>query len=299
MGKTYVFSEFGFGNHGPLLVLDELDRSGARRRQWQLLQKRFTLSWSEERYCIGRFDLATYESEPCPTSARITEESNRCRDCEYSSGFNPSFYNVPRHQISPQQAAYNARPHAVYLAYFGRGLLKVGISSEDRNRTRLLEQGALAAKIIARFENAYDARNFEARISKTAALREVVQAAAKRRALVTGLMSEDLAAELTAGISKVASALGSPLPLGDHVELLHSYFGDELPSIKEATDLTNRHVSYVSGICIGLVGDSLILSQAGRLFFFGLKTILSRVVRYEAEECRNAVEPEPSQLRLL
>lgn len=299
MRKTYVLSEFGFGSHGPLFVLDEVGRSGTRRKQWHLLQERFTLSWSEERYCIGRFDLSTYESEPCPTSARITEKSNRCKDCEYSSGFNPSFYNVARHQISPQQAAYNARPHAVYLAYFGRGLLKVGISSEDRNRTRLLEQGALAASIIARFANAYEAREFEERISRTAVLREIVQAAAKRRALLAGSISEDLTAELTSGISRVASALGSPLPLDDRVELLRSYFGDKIPSIGEATDLTSRDISYVSGRSIGLVGDSLILEQAGRLFLFGLKTILSRVIWYQAEECRNAVGPEPSQLSLL
>lgn len=299
MVKRYVFAEFDFGSKGPLLVLDELGRLGARRRHWHLLQKSFTLSWSGDRYCIGRFDLSTYESEPCPTKAQLAGKGWRCRECEYSSGFNPSFYNVPRHQISPQQSAYNARPHAVYLACFGRGLLKVGISSEDRNRKRLLEQGALEARIISRFEDAYAARELEERISRSAALREIVQAATKRKALVAGLISEDLAAEITAVISRVETALGSPLPLAERVELLSAYFGDHVPSLEEGTDLTNRDISYVSGTCVGLVGDSLILKQADRLFLFGLRTIISRVVCCESKERRNAIEPEPSQLSLL
>ncbi len=299
MNSTYILSGYGFDDGGPYFVLDGLDRRSDRRQSWHLLQKDLTLSWSADRYCIGRFDLRTYESDPCPNGARVFEKRNRCRDCEYACGFNPAFYNVPEHQISPQQAVYNARPHAVYLAFFDRRLLKVGIASEDRNVTRLLEQGALAAKIIAICENAYEARRIEKQISDTKLLREMVHTVTKRSALVTGLRAGGVGEELDAAISNLSISLGMSLETRKPVDLLRSYFGGSAPTLEEATDLTGKEIEYVSGNCIGLVGDSLILRQGERNFVFGLKTVLSQVVQLDNRVRPNAVQPEPTQLRLL
>ncbi|MGW0736361.1 DUF2797 domain-containing protein [Streptomyces sp. NPDC002851] len=46
--------------------------------------------------------------------------------------------------------AGDPRPYAVYLAWFGPGLLKVGITAVERGSARLLEQGAVAYTWLGR-----------------------------------------------------------------------------------------------------------------------------------------------------
>lgn len=53
--------------------------------------------------------------------------------------------------------------HAVYLASFGPGAIKVGVARWERRRARLIEQGALAALIVAR-DDGQQVRRLEATI---------------------------------------------------------------------------------------------------------------------------------------
>ncbi|RNL74170.1 DUF2797 domain-containing protein [Streptomyces sp. I6] len=47
------------------------------------------------------------------------------------------------HSVAADTVADDPRPFRVYLAWFGPGLLKVGITAEERGTARLLEQGAV------------------------------------------------------------------------------------------------------------------------------------------------------------
>ncbi|MFE9881158.1 DUF2797 domain-containing protein, partial [Streptomyces sp. NPDC005784] len=49
----------------------------------------------------------------------------------------------PPHSVAADTLADDQRPYHVYLAWFGPGMVKVGITRVERGSTRLLEQGAV------------------------------------------------------------------------------------------------------------------------------------------------------------
>ena len=140
--STLVFSGLGYGADGPYLQMNDLEAQ--KQMRLPVLGRTFTLKKLPQRYCIGPFDLKTYESSACPLMTELpdaaTYSDDMCPACREATGFNPAFYNADA--ISPQQRAYNLTPHFVYMAYFSPAHLKVGISSETRGIERLLEQGA-------------------------------------------------------------------------------------------------------------------------------------------------------------
>jgi hypothetical protein len=83
------------------------------------------------RRCLGAQGL------PCPRRADLPGDSTRalCADC---TAFDR------RHSVAADTAMDDPRPFRLYLAWFGPGLLKLGITAAERGDARLLEQGALA-----------------------------------------------------------------------------------------------------------------------------------------------------------
>lgn len=145
---------------GPYLLLNAIESS--KQIRYPLWGKTISLFRTDRRFCIGRFDLRTFESSVCPLKIEFlpSEKDNMCPACREATGFNPSFYYAD--SISPQQREYNQTPHFVYMAYFSPDHVKAGISSETRGIERLLEQGARSACIVGRFSNADEARILEA-----------------------------------------------------------------------------------------------------------------------------------------
>jgi hypothetical protein len=179
-----LLSGYGFDEAlGPYLVLDELTRGATVRRRFHVRNAPLTLTSTAARFCTGTFDLDTYESHPCPEQAAINGELETCFRCFKRTGFNPSFYNVPRDSLSPAQRAYNQRPHVVYLAYFAEGSVKIGISSHDRVFVRWRGQGARLALRLCSVDDAYAAREVEERGVRLAGLPETMRAARKRELL--------------------------------------------------------------------------------------------------------------------
>ncbi|MFH8566674.1 DUF2797 domain-containing protein [Streptomyces sp. NPDC017988] len=84
-----------------------------------------------ERRCVGA------RGNPCPLRAVVPARATqaRCPECaRLDRAFSVAADGVPD----------DPRPYRVYLAWFGAGLLKVGITAEERGAMRLLEQGAVA-----------------------------------------------------------------------------------------------------------------------------------------------------------
>ncbi|MEU6815802.1 DUF2797 domain-containing protein [Streptomyces sp. NPDC046860] len=82
------------------------------------------------RRCVGA------RGHPCPTGATVPARSTgaRCDECA----------RLDRaHSVAADTLADDPRPYRVYLAWFGPGLVKVGITGEERGSARLLEQGAV------------------------------------------------------------------------------------------------------------------------------------------------------------
>jgi hypothetical protein len=94
-----------------------------------------------ERRCLGVRRGGS--RHPCPTGAGVgaAGRSPQCPDC---ARLDRSY------SVAADTIADDPRPYRVYLAWFGPGLLKVGITAEERGAVRLLEQGAVAWSWLGR-----------------------------------------------------------------------------------------------------------------------------------------------------
>ncbi|WP_435175906.1 DUF2797 domain-containing protein [Actinacidiphila sp. bgisy145] len=95
---------------------------------------RLALDAAAVRRCAGvwRADRAV----PCPRGAELPPAARRdqCEECGALDR---------RSSVAADTVPDDPRPYRVYLAYFGPGLLKVGITAAARGRLRLLEQAAV------------------------------------------------------------------------------------------------------------------------------------------------------------
>ncbi|MBW8799592.1 MAG: DUF2797 domain-containing protein [Streptomyces sp.] len=82
------------------------------------------------RECVGA------RGHACPTRTPVSGRSTgaRCEECA----------RLDRaHSVAADTVADDPRPYHVYLAWFGPGMVKVGITAVERGSARLLEQGAV------------------------------------------------------------------------------------------------------------------------------------------------------------
>ncbi|MFH8896957.1 DUF2797 domain-containing protein [Streptomyces coeruleorubidus] len=126
MAQAWKCSGLRWSADGPVLAWD-----GGRRS---------TLTWGKRvafgvaeggvRTCVGA------RGHACPTGAAVSGRSTgaRCEECA----------RLDRaHSVAADTIADDPRPYHVYLAWFGPGMVKVGITAEERGSARLLEQGAV------------------------------------------------------------------------------------------------------------------------------------------------------------
>ncbi|MFF8774461.1 DUF2797 domain-containing protein [Kitasatospora sp. NPDC015120] len=95
------------------------------------------------RRCTGAWLEGRDERTPCPHHAVIAPDGAavQCASCQ----------SVDRGlALARDQILDDGRTYRLYLAWFGEGLLKVGLTAEQRGTSRLLEQGALAWTFAAR-----------------------------------------------------------------------------------------------------------------------------------------------------
>ncbi|MFF5877476.1 DUF2797 domain-containing protein [Streptomyces californicus] len=90
-----------------------------------------------ERHCVGA------RGNVCPLAAVVPGRSTggRCAECA----------RLDRaHSVAADTLADDPQTYRVYLAWFGPGLVKVGITGEERGAARLREQGAVAFTWLGR-----------------------------------------------------------------------------------------------------------------------------------------------------
>ncbi|TWV37733.1 DUF2797 domain-containing protein [Streptomyces misionensis] len=90
----------------------------------------FTVPEGARRTCVGA------RGHACPARAPVSPRSTgaRCEECA----------RLDRaHSVAADTIADDPRPYRVYLAWFGPGMAKVGITAVERGPARLLEQGAV------------------------------------------------------------------------------------------------------------------------------------------------------------
>ncbi|PSL01023.1 uncharacterized protein DUF2797 [Murinocardiopsis flavida] len=95
---------------------------------------------SGPRGCVGVWDPASDRRVACPASVAPEGTDAQCARC--------AARDLGR--ALARDAHTDDRDYVLYLAYFGPGLFKVGLTAAARGVLRLLEQGALTYTLLAR-----------------------------------------------------------------------------------------------------------------------------------------------------
>lgn len=291
--KTLVFSGLGYSAEGPYLQVNDLE--GKVQMRLPVLGRTFSMRVLPQRYCIGAFDLKTYESRACEMAMELPPSSeykdDMCPACREATGFNPAFYNAEN--ISPQQRAYNLTPHFVYMAYFSPAHLKVGISSETRGIERLLEQGARVAGILKRYPNADEARALEAQLCGQEGILETMRVGTKNK-----LLSEAFDPQAAIDCVLATCRKHGIEPEGGVLDLTPYYFGEveQVPDLLQVPEGAPTDVC--GGRCVGMVGGTLAFEQQGNVFVMPVKDWESHAVEITLGECLCEYEYQPQQVSL-
>ena len=126
MAQAWKCSGLRWSADGPVLVWDGGRRSAPARGK----RLAFGVADGGVRTCAGA------RGHACPVRAVVPGRSTgaRCEECA----------RLDRaHSVAADTIADDPRPYHVYLAWFGPGLVKVGITAGERGSARLLEQGAV------------------------------------------------------------------------------------------------------------------------------------------------------------
>ncbi|MFJ5558233.1 DUF2797 domain-containing protein [Streptomyces sp. NPDC093250] len=126
MGQAWSCSGLRWSAEGPVLLWD-----GGRRSALTWGKRvAFAVAEGGVRTCVGA------RGHACPLGAPVPARSTgaRCEECA----------RLDRaHSVAADTLADDPRPYRVYLAWFGPGMVKVGITAAERGPARLLEQGAV------------------------------------------------------------------------------------------------------------------------------------------------------------
>ncbi|MBT3155241.1 DUF2797 domain-containing protein [Streptomyces sp. CHD11] len=126
MAQAWRCSGLRWSADGPVLAWD-----GGRRSALTWGKRvAFGVADGGVRACVGA------RGHACPLGAAVPGRSTgaRCEECA----------RLDRaHSVAADTLADDPRPYRVYLAWFGPGMTKVGITAERRGGARLLEQGAV------------------------------------------------------------------------------------------------------------------------------------------------------------
>ncbi len=245
------------------------------------LGKTLTLEFdTAQRYCTGWRDITAGTRHACPDKNVVAEKYEQCPACQKRTGFNPAFYHAT--SVSTQQEARNQEPHFLYLAHFGPGTVKVGISHAARGRSRLLEQGARSALVLDTFPTAHVARSYEAKIAALPGIVETVQLRKKIAELSRHYDEKAAAEELKATRTAAEQVLGVSFAKNDVLFLDPVFFPDGTPKLGNAHDCSDQN--RVSGLVTGMLGTLLFCRHADSDVFLPLKKYAGYNVRLSDEQ---------------
>lgn len=153
------------------------------------------------RHCVGVWRGGRWTA--CPYVATLPGEARRDQ-CEGCAALDRSS------SVAADTRVDDPRPYAVYLAYFGPGRHKVGITAVERGDTRLLEQAAICFGFLGEGP-LMTARRTEAVLGAALRVPDRMPGAAKRAARYRLPPADERAAELRS-LHDAVTALREELP---------------------------------------------------------------------------------------
>jgi len=260
---NYLLTTTGFdAARNPFLVLQQNNSFASFSPLEQTLSLSFDTS---QRFCTGWRDMEASERHPCPEQKAIDSKYETCPACQQRTGFNPAFYNAAT--VSEQQEKRNQLPHALYLAYFGGNVVKIGITLGSRVTSRLLEQGARSAIVLEEFASANIARQHEATIARLDGIFETISVQRKLKLFEAPYSNAEAERILTETRVHIMNETKTSYD-GEVVQHFDAhYFPNETPNLATLHTVAN----VISGKVIGMIGSVLLCQNDSRLVALPLK----------------------------
>ena len=228
-------------------------------------------------------DFENHCSQICPDSATVDGKYENCLKCRDRTGFNPAFYNAD--SVSAQQEKINQNPHFVYVAYFAPGVIKVGISQEERGIRRLLEQGARLALKLETFSSALIARQYEAKIARLDGIVETMPIHKKLELIKQPFDRADGEKKLQQKLLEIEQKIGVSF-LRSELIPCEDYFHTT------GVDLTRvvlmKDQNQLAGRVRSIIGPILITDYDGQLLAYNVK----KFIGYQAQAVDGAIDVE-------
>lgn len=239
------------------------------------------------KYCTGWVDFDNHCSQICPDSATVDGKYENCLKCRDRTGFNPAFYNAD--SVSAQQEKINQNPHFVYLAYFAPGVIKVGISQEERGIRRLLEQGARLALKLETFSSALIARQYEAKIARLDGIVETMPIHKKLELIKQPFDRADGEEKLRQKLLEIEQKIGVSFPRSELI-LCEDYF--HTTDVDLTSVVLMKDQPQLVGHVLSVIGSIAITEYDGNLLGYNLK----KYIGYRAQKITEPIELElPSE----
>lgn len=239
------------------------------------------------KYCTGWVDFENHSSQICPDSATVDGKYENCLKCRDRTGFNPAFYNAD--SVSAQQEKINQNPHFVYLAYFAPGVIKVGISQEERGIRRLLEQGARLALKLETFSSALIARQYEAKIARLDGIVETMPIHKKLELIKQPFERADGEEKLRQKLLEIEQKIGVSFPKAELI-VCEDYF--QTASVDLTRFILMKDKPQLVGHVLSVIGIIAITEYDGNLLGYNLK----KYIGYRTQKITEPIELElPSE----
>ena len=235
------------------------------------------------KYCTGWVDFENHCSQICPDSATVDGKYENCLKCRDRTGFNPAFYNAD--SVSAQQEKINQNPHFVYLAYFAPGVIKVGISQEERGIRRLLEQGARLALKLETFASALIARQYEAKIARLDGIVETMPIHKKLELIKQPFDRADDEEKLRQKLLEIEQKIGVSFPKSELIPC-EDYFHTNNINLTRAMIMKDQN--QLVGRVRSIIGPILITDYDGQLLAYNVK----KFIGYQAQTIDGAIDIE-------
>lgn len=233
------------------------------------------------RQCTGAWTGSA--RRPCPAAAQVPADGADAQ-C-------PACAAADRGRQIARDAALgdDGREYLLYLAWFGAGLVKIGLTVVDRGRDRLLEQGAIAFTPLA--AGPYTPIRQAERLASAAGLAaERISSRAKITAWWSLPPPAERAAQLTAARDRIAGQVTWP----SRVRLLpcavtdqSADFGLEQDPLGSYTEVTGfSDPATLSGQILLVAGRHLLLHTVIGLLLADMRHAAGRVIRPAAMSAR-------------
>ena len=285
MPSDFLLAYVSFNNENKPFIDCQVGNEIKRR---ELFGQDLTLEFDfSTKYCTGWVDFENHCSQICPDSATVDGKYENCLKCRDRTGFNPAFYNAD--SVSAQQEKINQNPHLVYLAYFAPGVIKVGISQEERGIRRLLEQGARLAVKLETFSSALIARQYEVKIAGLDGIVETMPIHKKLEFIKQPFDRADGEKKLQQKLLEIEQKIGVSFPRSELI-LCEDYF--HTTDVDLTSVVLMKDQPQLVGYVLSVIGSIAITEYDGNLLGYNLK----KYIGYRAQKITEPIELElPSE----